>query len=120
MASKYNIMSDLMRLYPQNPDSCRFEVLCNRADYSASRISRAVEDCDAHVLNLNVTSDIVDDNNIVVDLRVEHRNKESVIRSLERYGYVVIPVGESSSEGTDDAKEDEERTISALERFLQI
>jgi hypothetical protein len=110
-------MTDLTRLYPQNPESSRFEVVCHRADYSASRIAHAVEDCDAHVINLNVTADVVDGDCIVVDLRVEHRNMISVVRSLERYGYVVIPIdlGEKNDADTDDNHE-----MSALERFLQI
>ena len=60
-------------------------------DYSASRIARAVEDCDAHLLNLNITSDGENfDNRIIAELRVSHRNPESVGRSLERYGYEVV------------------------------
>jgi hypothetical protein len=67
------------------------------------------------VLNLNVTSDVVDGNNIVVDLRVEHRDSEAIVRSLERYGYVAIPI--TSQNDDDDTGEHE---MSALERFLQI
>ena len=43
-------------LYPPVADSSRLLVGCSREDYSASRIAHAVEDCDAHLLNLNVTS----------------------------------------------------------------
>ena len=57
----------------------------------SSRIARAVEDCDAHLLNLNITSDGENfDNRIIAELRVSHRNPESVGRSLERYGYEVV------------------------------
>jgi len=41
----------------------------------------------------------------------------SVVRSLERYGYIVIPIdlGEKNDADTEDNHE-----MSALERFLQI
>lgn len=81
----------LDRLFPSIEESSTLLLACRRGDYSASRIARAVEDCDAHLLNLNVTSDSEDlDNRIVAELRVSHRNPESVSRSLERYGYEVI------------------------------
>lgn len=85
-------------LYPPVADSSRLLVGCSREDYSASRIAHAVEDCDAHLLNLNVTSfntgydadTYYADNSkfpVVFDIRVSHRNADSIMRSLERYGY---------------------------------
>jgi len=64
-----------------------------------------VEDCDAHLLNLNVTSmggkysseferaGREDDSGkfpFVFDIRVSHRDAGSISRSLERYGYTVL------------------------------
>ena len=43
-------------LFPAVGDECRMLIGCRRANYSASEIARAVEDCDAQLLNLNVTS----------------------------------------------------------------
>ena len=63
------------------------------AQFSASSIARAVEDCDAHLINLNVTSDRTDGGELVVDLRINHRHGEAVARSLERYGYTVASIG---------------------------
>ena len=80
----------LDRLFPLVEESSTRVLACRRGDYSASRIARAVEDCDAHLLNLNVTSDGEADSRIIAELRVSHRNPESVSRSLERYGYEVI------------------------------
>ncbi|MCM1076522.1 MAG: hypothetical protein NC411_04090 [Bacteroides sp.] len=81
----------LERLFPMIEESSTILLSCHRGDFSASRIARAVEDCDAHLLNLNVTSDGEHtDNRIFIEIRVSHRNPESVIRSLERYGYEVI------------------------------
>jgi hypothetical protein len=114
-------MTDLLCLYPENPESSRFKVICKRGEYSASRIAHAVEDCDAHVLNLNVTAEKLHDNygdGLVVDLRVEHRNAVSVIRSLERYGYTVIPLDVNIADG--ERADDDAVEMSALERFLSI
>lgn len=80
------------RLFPAVEECCELSVTCMRADYSASRICRAVEDADAHVLNLNVTSETLPTGEIVVDLRVSHRDAGAVSRSLERYGYTVTGV----------------------------
>lgn len=80
----------LGHLFPLVEESSTLLLACRRGDYSASRIARAVEDCDAHILNLNVTADSEADSRIIAELRVSHRNPESVSRSLERYGYEVI------------------------------
>lgn len=78
------------RIFPGNKESSELTIECNRMDYSASAIAHAVEDCDAHLLNLNVTSlPGKRSDSIVVDLRVNHRNSEAVARSLERYGFAV-------------------------------
>lgn len=84
---------DAGRLYPPRHESSRLLVSCIPSDYSASRIARAVEDCDAQLVNLNVTSDGSRlDNRVVVELRVSHRSPVAVARSLERYGYEVVDV----------------------------
>lgn len=78
------------RLMPFSPDATRFSIVCRRNDYSAGRIARAIEDCNANVLNLNVTSDTADDaDHIVVDVRVDRKNIDSISRSLARYDYYV-------------------------------
>lgn len=76
--------------FPPNPDSSRLLIGCSYDDYAASRISRAVEDCDARLLNLNVTGLEVEGSQLAVSLRVSHRDPWRVARSLERYGYRVI------------------------------
>lgn len=80
------------RLFPMNEESSEIVVSCYRGDYSASRLAHAVEDADAHLLNLNLTSEVTPQGEIVVDLRVSHRDAMSVVRSLERYGYSVVQV----------------------------
>jgi len=87
----------LDRLFPPREESSRLLVSCLPSDYSASRIARAVEDADAHLLNLNVTTDGERlDNRVVAELRVSHRSPLAVARSLERYGYEVVDVEHDS------------------------
>ena len=72
----------LERLFPAVGESSVLTVACRRPDYSASAIARAVEDCDAHLLNLNVTSD--------VSSPTDPLDPSAVTRSLERYGFRVL------------------------------
>lgn len=77
---------------PPLEDASVLTVACRPDDFSASLLARAVEDSDAHLINLNVTDRRLDDGRITVELRTNHRNCESTARSLERYGYEVIGV----------------------------
>lgn len=84
---------EIERLYPPVAEGSRLLAACLPSDYSASRIAHAVEDCDAQLLNLNVTSDsALTDNRTVFELRVNHRSPAAVARSLERYGFEVLDV----------------------------
>lgn len=103
-------------LYPPVPDSSRLLVGCRREDYSASRIAHAVEDCDAHLLNLNVTGFNTEADSdtssgysakfpVVFDIRVSHRNADSIMRSLERYGYTVLDAQDAPGVDKDTMRE---------------
>lgn len=99
------VTGGLGRLFPYTPESSLLTVECPAADYSASSIARAVEDCDAHLLNLNVTSEkSVMPGNVVVDLRVNHRNADAVSRSLERYGFIVTSTDAAMSPAEEKAR----------------
>lgn len=92
-SKNYSFEKDLSlfkRRYPRNNEATEIVLCCPPCDYSASLICRAAEDCDAHVLNLNVTDERTETGNIIVDLRINHRDGENVARSLERYGYEVL------------------------------
>ncbi len=107
----------LERLFPARDESSRLLVSCIPSDYSASRIARAVEDADAHLLNLNVTSDGERlDNRVVAELRVSHRSPLAVARSLERYGYEVVDVEHESLADDDMANE----RLNELMHYLDI
>ncbi len=86
------ISSQFAHLMPPLEDASVLTVACRPDDFSASQLARAVEDSDAHLINLNVTDLRLDDGRITVELRTNHRNCESTARSLERYGYEVIGV----------------------------
>lgn len=107
------------RLMPFNADSSRFALTCRRGDYSAGRIARAIEDCNANVLNLNVTSDAPDEDTIVVDVRVDRKNIDSIARSLARYDYTVV--GVCGDRAVDEAAaEEQRRRVAELLRYIDI
>lgn len=111
---------DPARIFPPQPDSCELTLRCRRADYSASRIAKAVEDCDTHLLNLNVTSaDISPEaaDSLIVDLRINARNAGSVVRSLERYGYEVVDIADAGAGllGTDTYRDRLEQLLLQIE-----
>lgn len=80
--------SEIARLFPPLTDESRLLVECKKAQYSASIITRAIEDCDAQVMNLNVTS--FGESSVMVEVRVNRLTTDSICRSLARYGYEVI------------------------------
>lgn len=105
-------------LFPHSPDASTIIITCQPANYSASVIARAVEDCDAHVINLNILACRTDADELMIALRVDHRNASSVARSLQRFGYDVIDI-----EAPDDFDLDTEVARSRaneLLRYLEI
>ncbi|MDE6206557.1 MAG: hypothetical protein K2M55_01990 [Muribaculaceae bacterium] len=119
-------------LFPPVTESSRLLVGCRRQDYSASRIAHAIEDCNAHLLNLNVTSGLhksspehpegVSDAKfpIVCDIRVSHRNAESISRSLERYGYTVLEADDDRSDSSDGSDSTFRNRVANLLRYLEV
>ncbi len=103
-------------LYPPVGEACELTLLCRPGQFCASEIARAVEDCDAHLLNLNVTSLRSDDGDNVVALRVSHANGLSVARSLERYGYEVTAVNDSNGANAEVMRE----RIDELLHYLEV
>lgn len=83
------------RLFPQLQESTELTVLIPASQYSASAIAHAVEDADAHLLNLNVVAGTTPDSPTTAEIRVNHSRGESVARSLQRYGYEVTQMAMS-------------------------
>lgn len=128
MNNKPAILTAPEELFPAVPDWTRLQVVCPREDYCASRIARAVEDCDAHVLNLNVSSfggkvfgshaGTDGKSDVTFDIRIDRRDPERVCRSLERYGYTVVASAGSATAGADDSAAME--NYRHLMRYLEI
>lgn len=91
---------------------------CRQQDYSASVIARAVEDCDAHILNLNVMATRTPYGQMQVALRVDHRNASAVARSLGRFGYEVVSI--ESPEDYDPGVEQARSRANELLRYLEV
>ncbi|MDE7368399.1 MAG: hypothetical protein K2N08_01315, partial [Muribaculaceae bacterium] len=68
-------------------------------------VARAVEDCNANLINLNVTGERNEDGYLLVDLRVDVLNGEAVARSLERYGFEVVDFVAPDGSGYDTARD---------------
>lgn len=75
---------------PPLPETSLITVACPPEDFSASLIARAVEDSDAHLINMNVTSRRLEGGLLAVELRTNHSCPDSAVRSLRRYGFEVI------------------------------
>ncbi|MDE6352716.1 MAG: hypothetical protein K2K88_06240 [Muribaculaceae bacterium] len=93
------------RRFPQNDHSTELILAIRPMDYSGAMLARAVEDCNANVINLNVTGERTEDGYLLVDLRVDVRNGEAVARSLERYGFEVIDFVAPDGDGYDSARD---------------
>lgn len=92
----------IAHLMPPQQESSVLTVACRPDDFSASVLARAVEDSDAHLINLNVTATRLDDGRITVELRTNHSHYDSTARSLERYGFEVIAADASAAGNADD------------------
>lgn len=82
-----SFISGLCRQISARDDSSIIEVICTPADYSASRLAHAVEDSDAHLVDLFTIP--ADDGRLRVTLRVQRDDPTSTVHNLERYGYEV-------------------------------
>lgn len=74
-------------------DCAELVVTCSPDHFLASAIARAVEDADAHLLNLNVADARHADGSLMVTLRINRRNPVHAARSLERHGFTVVDGG---------------------------
>lgn len=95
-------------------DTSRIVLYCDRADYSASRIARAVEDADVHVISLVMSPDTEIADRLNVDIRITSPSATAAVRSLERYGFEVIAV---DSPRNDDSLPDDD---TARQRALEV
>lgn len=77
-------------------DDCSVITLdCDPADYCASIIAHAIEDTDAHLVDLFTSPG--DNGRILATLRVRQSDPTAAVRSLERYDFHVIDAYSSGS-----------------------
>lgn len=75
---------------PPREESSVLTVVCHPADFSASALARAVEDSNAHLVNMNVTAAEREDGRMTIELRTSLRHSDQTIRSLARYGFETV------------------------------
>ena len=111
-----SMLACVSRLFPQLQESTELTVTCAPGNYSASAIAHAVEDADAHLLNLNVVEGTEPQSRTTVTLRVNHSRGDSVARSLSRYGYETVEI--AGSPGMPDSGISER--INELLHYLEV
>jgi hypothetical protein len=116
LSAKDSDIIEINRLFPQMEDCSTIVIGCNHIDYSASRIAHAVEDCNAHLLNLNVTSTQHEGVDMVIELRVNCREVTTIARSLTRYGFSIIDFSSSN----DASQETLRDRVNKLLHYLEI
>lgn len=86
-----NAANPMEILFPEGGmNYCEIVIAVNPDDFSSSKIAHAIEDCDVHLVNMNLTSVRTAESDLVVALRTTGSNPTAVARSLERYGFRVI------------------------------
>ncbi|MCH5222845.1 MAG: hypothetical protein J1E82_02290 [Muribaculaceae bacterium] len=90
-----SLLEGLGRMIAARDDSCVVTVECDPSNYSASAIAHAVEDTDAHLVDLMSVPG--ENGKVMVTLRIRNSDPSSAIRSLERYDYHVV-----EAHGSDD------------------
>lgn len=108
------------RVRGRHPLSPHFILSCHRDDYAASRIARAVEDCDVHLLHLEaIPHPDSPESFLLVSLATAPCNTSNIVASLERYGYEVTDVGSPLTPADESADDDplRERVASLLRLF---
>ena len=109
-----SLLEGLGRMIAPRDDSSLVTVECAPADYSASRISHAVEESDAHIVDLWTVP--AENGKIRVTLRVRRADPTPTVHNLERYGYEVV---DTSSADYQDAEVAWERIL-ALNALLNV
>lgn len=94
-----SMLEGLGRLIAERDDSSIITVECPAEHYSASALAHAIEDADAHLVDL--ISHPAENGNIRVMLRVRSEDSSPAASSLERYGYSVVECTSGDSGATD-------------------
>lgn len=111
-----SMLEGLGRMIAARDDCSTITVECRPEDYSASMLAHAVEDSDAHLVDMITTPQ--DDGNMHVTLRVRHNDPSAAVRSLERYEFRVVDA-HGNEDGSRDATIAAERLL-ALQTLLNV
>lgn len=90
-----SLLMGLSRMIAPRDDCSIITLECSPQDYSASVIAHAVEDTDAHLVDLLTVP--AENGHIHVTLRVRNSDPSSTVRSLERYGFEVLEANSSGA-----------------------
>ena len=88
MIDQTSLLDGIGRMIVARDDCSVITVECAPEDYCASLLAHAVEDSDAHLVDL--ISAPGDNGHLMVTLRVRHSDPTAAVRSLERYDFHVI------------------------------
>ena len=83
-----SLLEGIGRMIAPRDDCSVITLDCAPEEYSASVLSHAVEDSDAHLVDLFSVPG--ENSRINVTLRVRHSDPTAAVRSLERYGFNVV------------------------------
>ena len=85
-----SLLEGVGRMIAPRDDCSVITVECAPQDYSASILAHAVEDTDAHLVDLFTTPG--ENGKLLVTLRIRHTDPTAAVRSLERYDFHVVEV----------------------------
>ena len=83
-----SLLEGIGRMIAARDDCSVITLECDPRDYCASLIAHAVEDSDAHLVDL--FSAPGENGSLIVTLRVRHSDPTAAVRSLERYDFKVV------------------------------
>lgn len=83
-----SLLEGIGRMIAARDDCSVITVECAPEDYSASILAHAVEDSDAHLVDLFSVPG--ENGQVKVTLRVRHSDPTAAVRSLERYDFHVL------------------------------
>ena len=111
-----SLLEGIGRMIAARDDCSVITVECSPQDYSASVLAHAVEDTDAHLVDLFTAPG--ENGNLLVTLRVRHSDPTAAVRSLERYDFHVVDA-HSSGENIQSMEIATERLLS-LQALMNV
>lgn len=111
-----SLLEGIGRMIAARDDCSVITVECTPEEYSASALAHAVEDSDAHLVDLFTAP--AENGLLNVTLRVRHSDPTSAVRNLERYDYHVIDA--HSSGDTIQSMEIATERLLALQALMNV